>query len=99
MEVRSEGRSVAFEAADGIIEFDTEPNGLYVIHGRPAAPGGTAEESSPPLGAPRAADGQYGPLCYTGPAFVGDVPPEGRVGVWLGLPPKWRPEEAQATAF
>lgn len=27
-----------------------------------------------------------GPLCYRGPACMGDVPPERREAVWLGIP-------------
>jgi len=78
LEIRCDGSPVAFEARGEIVEFPTEADKVYEVHcGRPAA---APSPPMPPAEAPR-------PLCYTGPALLGDVPPEKRIKVWLGIPP------------
>jgi hypothetical protein len=75
--VRQGGKLTSHQEADGVIRFDTEPGGEYVIE--------SPEQSSsgPTLGTEEQIPG---PMGYRGPAFLGHVPPEARATIWLGLP-------------
>ena len=72
-----DGRSVPFESAEGIIEFDTEPDSVYEISISRAAMDHPTSETG---------EDTYDPLHYTGPAFTGNIPREERIDVWLGIP-------------
>ena len=76
-EIRSSGRGIPFDQRDGIIEFQTEADGVYEV---------SCQEAPSPRAPAGGDDGAWGPVCYAGPEFVGDVPPEERQAVWLGLP-------------
>lgn len=77
VKITSEGRQVPFEQSDGVIAFDTEAGSTYTI----ARPEDVSEGPSPAGGEEAA-----GPICYRGPAFMGDVPEHERLAVWLGIP-------------
>jgi hypothetical protein len=84
VEVRSNGRAIAFDVEGGIIELETQPNGVYQI--RRTAPGQAGQTRKEPTSYRNTRDGDWGPVRYTGPSFVGEVPQEERMGVWLGMP-------------
>jgi len=77
VQVLQDGKDVPFTEKDGIIAFDTEAGGVYEIglHGqvkRKPMPGVTAADS--------------GPVSYVGPAYMGNIPEEKRIALWVGLP-------------
>jgi hypothetical protein len=77
VDVLWDGARVPFTETNGVIEFATEPGATYEIaaHGRKPRPFSLAN------GSPAE------PMPYWGPAYLGEVPPEKRIAVWLGLPP------------
>jgi len=76
--VTCRGKPVDVEQSAGVLSFQTEPGDEYeVTRVGLAGPADVREKSW---------EETQGPLCYRGPAFMGQVPEEKRLAVWLGLP-------------
>jgi hypothetical protein len=78
VKVLRDGKEVPFAEKDGVITFDTEAGASYEIGLRRMK------------GEPRwsQTEEKLGPMPYVGPAYMGEIPPERRIAVWLGLPPR-----------
>jgi hypothetical protein len=76
--VERNGRRVPIEERDGIVEFDTEAGGEYTL----ARPG----VDPAPLPDSLTSSGPAGPLSYSGPTYMADVPAGERTTVWTGMP-------------
>ena len=77
VEVTSAGKQLDSDDTEGVLSFGTEPGGEYEV--KPVGAGGPAvvrKESQEERG---------GLLSYRGPAYMGEVPEEERLEVWLGL--------------
>ena len=74
VQVTCNGDSCPFDEAGDIIVFDTAPGRTYAI------------QAGEPPATPVWDMDSIGPLCYRGPAWMGDMPTDRREAVWLGIP-------------
>jgi hypothetical protein len=75
--VTEKGKRIAHRMLAGVVEFDTVPGESYSLSRVGQASGPVA---AAPLDAPT------GPSAYVGPAYLGEIPEQERVPIWLGLP-------------
>ena len=72
------GKPVDVQETIGVLSFETQPGSDYEV--KPVGPGVRAAIRGEPQEQPS------GPICYRGPVYMGHVPEEKRLAVWLGLP-------------
>ena len=76
VDVMCAGDRVAYDRSDGLICFDTQPGASYSLCPADSKHIAPLECTIEPA---------CGPQHYIGPAYLGEIAPETRIPVWLGL--------------
>jgi hypothetical protein len=78
------GKPVDVQETIGVLSFETQPGSDYEV--KPVGPGARAAILSGWNTYSSPEEQPSGPICYRGPVYMGQVPAEKRLAVWLGLP-------------
>jgi hypothetical protein len=88
------GKPVDFQESGRVLSFETQPGSDYEV--KQVGPGARAAILSGGNTYSSPEEQPSGPICYRGPGYMGQVPEEKRLAVWLGLP--GRPTRAPASS-